>query len=126
MAGRARFDDPVEDFRSGSHRFTEFCVADATRYELMFQRTVPGFVPSPDSMRLAEQSYAPMAAALAALGITAQAQIDLWVVVQMGLTDQQLANDPGGRRFVDLLDTAVDMYLSSQPTRGRTTPRRTT
>jgi AcrR family transcriptional regulator len=126
MAGRTPMDDPLEDFRSGSRRFTEFCIADATRYELMFQRTVPGFVPSLESMRLAEQSYAPMAAALAALGITEQADIDLWVVVQMGLTDQQLGNDPGGRRFVDLLDAAIDMYVASRPTRHRTTHRRIT
>ena len=114
----------IEDFRSGSRRFTEFRIADATHDELMFQRTVPGFAPSPDSMRLAEQSCAPMAAALAALGITAEAAIDLWVVVQMGLTDQQPANDPGGRRFVDLLDAAIDMYVANRPNRQHTTPRR--
>jgi AcrR family transcriptional regulator len=103
---------PSTVFRHGSRIFSEFCLEDGVRYQLLFQRTIPGFVPSEPSMALAWASYQDMVAALGALGVTEGADIDLWTALQMGLTEQQLANDPGGRRFVELLDTAIDMYLA--------------
>jgi hypothetical protein len=48
---------------------------------------------------------------LAHHGITAQEDIDLYVALVGGLADSQLANDPGGDRWLRLLDRAVDMYL---------------
>lgn len=33
--------------RRGARAFFEFCTADPVRYQLLFQRTIPGFVPSP-------------------------------------------------------------------------------
>ena len=38
-------------------RFVDFCTADPARYQLLFQRTLPGFEPSP-------RSYAPAMRAL--------------------------------------------------------------
>jgi AcrR family transcriptional regulator len=112
MAGRDRNGNPVEVLKKGSRRFTEFCLEDEVRYQLLFQRTIPGFVPSAASMDLAWQSYRDMVAALAAAGVTDQADVDLWTAIQMGLTEQQWANDPSGRRFVDHLEPAVDMFLA--------------
>ena len=63
-------------------------------------------------MALAFASYQDMVGALAAAGVTEQADVDLWAAIQNGLTDQQLANDPGGRRYADLLDRAIDMFLA--------------
>jgi AcrR family transcriptional regulator len=103
---------PSTVFRRGSRIFTDFCLEDPVRYQLLFQRTIPDFVPSEPSMALAWASYQDMVAALGALGVTEPADIDLFTALQMGLTEQQLANDPGGRRFVDLLDNAIDMYLA--------------
>ena len=112
MAELDRTGKPVDVFKRGSRRFTEFCVEDEVRYQLLFQRTIPGFVPSEASMALAWQSYQDMVAALADAGVTDQADIDLWTAIQMGITAQQWANDPGGRRFVDHLEPAVDMFLA--------------
>jgi AcrR family transcriptional regulator len=103
---------PVDVFKRGSRLFTEFCLRDEVRYQLLFQRTIPGFVPSDASMALAWQSYQDMVGALAAAGVTEQADVDLWTAIQMGLTEQQLANDPGGGRFVDHLGPAIDMFLA--------------
>ena len=37
----------------------------------------------------------------------------------MGLNEMQLANDPGGRRFADLLDAAIDLFFAAEaPRRG--------
>jgi hypothetical protein len=112
MAGLDRTGKPVDVLKRGCRRFTEFCLEDEVRYQLLFQRTIPGFVPSEASMALAWQSYRDMVAALADAGVTEQADIDLWTAIQMGITEQQWANDPGGRRFVDHLEPAVDMFVS--------------
>ncbi len=42
---------PVDRFRHLAHRFFDFCTTDAVRYQLLFQRTVPGFEPSPGELR---------------------------------------------------------------------------
>jgi AcrR family transcriptional regulator len=112
MAELDRTGKPVDVLKRGCRRFTEFCLEDDVRYQLLFQRTIPGFVPSEASMALAWQSYRDLVAALAGAGVTEQADIDLWTAIQMGLTAQQWANDPGGRRFVDHLEPAVDMFLA--------------
>jgi AcrR family transcriptional regulator len=119
MAGLDRTGKPVDVFKRGSQRFTEFCIEDEVRYQLLFQRTIPGFVPSDASMELAWQSYRDMADALAAAGVTDQADIDLWTAIQMGITEQQWANDPGGRRFADHVEPAVDMFLAHMKRRRR-------
>jgi AcrR family transcriptional regulator len=112
MAGFDRTGKAVDVFKRGSLRFTEFCLADAVRYQLLFQRTIPGFVPSEASMDLAVQSYRDLVDALGDAGVTEQADIDLWTAIQMGITAQQWANDPGGHRFVDHLESAIDMFLA--------------
>jgi len=110
---------PVDVFKQGSRLFTDFCLADEVRYQLLFQRTIPGFVPTDASMALAWQSFRDMTGALAAAGITEQADIDLWRAIQMGLTSQQLANDPGGHQFADLLEPAIDMLVANVKRRKR-------
>jgi AcrR family transcriptional regulator len=119
MAELNRTGKPVDVFKKGSRRFAEFCLEDEVRYQLLFQRTIPGFAPSEASMDLAWQSYRDLVSALADAGVTDQADIDLWTAIQMGITEQQWANDPGGRRFVDHIEPAVDMFLAHVKRRRR-------
>ena len=112
MAELDRRGRPLDVFKRGCRRFVEFCLEDAVRYQLLFQRTIPGFVPSEASMAMAWQSYRDMAGALADAGVTNPADVDLWTSIQMGLTAQQWANDPGGHRFVDHLEPAIDMFIA--------------
>jgi len=63
-------------------------------------------------MDLAWQSYWDMAGAMAAAGVTARADIDLWTAIQIGITGQQWANDPGGHRYADHIESALDMFLA--------------
>jgi hypothetical protein len=74
-------------------------------------------------MALAWRSYQDMAGALAAVGVVDGPDLDLWTALQIGLTDQQIANDPGGRRWSSQLDRAIDMFLAF--VRGRPSRRRT-
>jgi uncharacterized protein (TIGR03083 family) len=43
-----------DSFRAGSRTFFDFCTEDPERYQLLFQRTLPGFEPSPESYAASE------------------------------------------------------------------------
>jgi AcrR family transcriptional regulator len=101
-----------EGFKAGARAWFAFCTADPARYQLLFQRTIPGFEPSAESMALANECLELGLSALAAIGITAAGAIDLYTALLTGLTDQQLSNDPGGDRWARLLDDALDMFLA--------------
>lgn len=91
--------------------FTAFGLEDPARYELLFQRHIPGFVPSADSYALAEQVLGRGVALMQAAGVTDQGGIDCIVAVTAGLMEAQLANDPGGDRWVRHLDRLVDLVV---------------
>ncbi|MDP8969488.1 MAG: TetR/AcrR family transcriptional regulator [Actinomycetota bacterium] len=119
---------PGSDLRSellaGARRFAEFSQADPVRYQLMFQRTIPGFEPTPSSYALAQEAYERDFAPLRAFGLTSQRHLDLVTGVISGLVAQQLANEPDSDRWLRLLDEAVDMlvhHLSTAVTTNRPT-----
>lgn len=99
-----------EDFRAGAHAFFAFCTADPVRYQLLFQRTIPGFEPSPEAYALAQEVLGRLGRQLASAGIDDPRHLDLWTAVMTGLTDQQISNDPGGDRWARLLDEVVDLF----------------
>lgn len=101
----------AESARRIAHAFFEFCTTDPVRYQLLFQRTIPDFVPSDDSYAVAVAVYESTRRRLASLGITDPAATDLWTALLTGLTDQQISNDPGGDRWERLIDRTVDMVL---------------
>ena len=92
--------------------FIQFCVDDPARYQLLFQRTIPGFEPSAESYALAVEALDEGRQALAAVGLTEPRHLDLWTALTTGLTDQQISNDPGGDRWIRLIDDAIDMYVA--------------
>ncbi len=94
-----------------SHRFFEFCTSDPVRYQLLFQRTIPDFVPSEESYAVAVDALEALANHLADIGVTGDESVDLWTAVLTGLTDQQISNDPGGDRWERIVDRAVLMLL---------------
>jgi AcrR family transcriptional regulator len=97
---------------AGVHRFVAFCTSDTPRYQLLFQRTVPGFEPSLESYAPAIRALDNVRTQLAALGITDERHLDLWTALTVGLVDQQISNDPGGDRWTRLVDSAVEMFLT--------------
>jgi AcrR family transcriptional regulator len=90
--------------------FVDFAVADLARYQLMNQRTIPGFRPSDEAYAVSIAAYDRMRAMMRRCGVRAQADLDLWTAIVGGLVDQQLANDPGGSRWRHQLPRLVDMY----------------
>ena len=116
--------DPRGALRAIASTFLEFAVQDQARYQLLFLRTVPGFQPSPDSYAIAVEVLATVRTALGRAGIRDEADVDLWTAVVAGLAGQQLANDPGGDRYVRLIDDAVAVFADH--TLGPSRPRRAT
>jgi AcrR family transcriptional regulator len=91
--------------------FVEFATEDRARGELLFQRPIPGFVPSPESYALAEQALARVVALLHETGINQQGDVDCIVAIVGGLVAAQTSNDPGGNRWVRHLNRLVDLYV---------------
>ncbi len=104
--------DPVAAAQRAAHRFFEFCTSDPVRYQLLFQRTIPDFVPSKESYAVAVQVYQRSLGRLNRMGVTDPGAMDLWTALMTGLTDQQISNDPGGDRWERLIDRAVVMLLA--------------
>ena len=107
----------------GSQRFVDFCVADPTRYQLMFLRVVPGFVPSEEAFAPALAYFTHFTSVMAEAGITEQSEVDLWTAAVAGLLSQQLANEPGTDRWTRLLPTTVEMLCDRAGLPRTTAPR---
>lgn len=105
--------DPVRALRQAARAFLAFCVEDPVRYQLLFERVVPDFVPSPASMELSAGALRYVEAWHRAAGLTDPADVDLWRAVLTGLAGQQIANDPGGGRWTRLAGRAIDGLLST-------------
>jgi AcrR family transcriptional regulator len=121
---------PRAAVRRSGRVFFDFAVANPARHQLMSQRTIPGFEPSPECyapavrvLELAKQHFR-------SLGATDPADHDLFAAMIDGLINQQLANDPGGTRWSALLDRAVDIWADGvglppdPPVQGRRTSHR--
>jgi AcrR family transcriptional regulator len=116
-------DTPEEGVRERARVFLHFCVEDPVRYQLLFQRTIPRFEPSPEAYAPALKVLDAVRVALSACGVTDARAFDAWTAVTQGIAAQQDANEPGGDRWIRLVDEITDMYLEHySPTRRRKHP----
>jgi AcrR family transcriptional regulator len=116
-------DDPREVLKASARRFSQFCTNSPAHYQLLFQRTIPGFEPSPESYAPAVGSLELARGRLALNGITEARHLDMWTALITGLVDQQVSNNPGGDRWTRLIDETVDMFLAHcKPTRASRKP----
>jgi AcrR family transcriptional regulator len=104
-------EDPQVLFTESMRNFVDFCTSDVARYQLLFQRTIPGFEPSTESYEPAVRALDAMRSRFARHGITNPRHIDMWTAMLTGVVDQQISNDPGGDRWARLIDDCVAMYL---------------
>jgi AcrR family transcriptional regulator len=91
-------------------QYFDFAIADLPRYQLMNQRTIPGFEPSADSFAPSQRTVRRAVDRLAAIGVTDSGDIEILFSIMAGLAAQQLANDPGGDGRRPLLVRAVQMW----------------
>jgi AcrR family transcriptional regulator len=110
---------PEEKLREHARVFLDFCVEDPVRYQLLFQRTIPRFDPSPEAFAPAVEVLDRTNATLRACGVTDDRAFDAWTAVTGGLAAQQDANEPGGDRWIRLVDDITDMYLQHYVPAGK-------
>jgi AcrR family transcriptional regulator len=104
--------DHSENLKADAKNFIDFCLSDVARYQLLFQHSVPGFAPSPESYAPAVRALELTREQLATYGVDDPRHIDIWTALLTGLVDQQISNDPGGDRWTRLVDDVVDMFLT--------------
>jgi AcrR family transcriptional regulator len=102
---------PHQQLAVHAHRFATFCTSDVARYQLLFQHLIPDFSPSPKSYAPAVRALDSAQQRLERAGVRDPRHLDLWTALMTGLVDQQISNDPGGDRWIRLIDEAVALFL---------------
>ena len=119
QAAPAATGDALAGLKASLRGFVEFCTEDPSRYQLLFQRTIPGFEPSADSFAIAVAALDATRDRLASYGINEPRALDLATAIGTGLADQQISNDPDGDRWLRLVDEAVEMFYAHHTRRQR-------
>jgi AcrR family transcriptional regulator len=111
--------DPRAALKKYMGAFVAFALEDPARCELLFERHVPGFTPSPESYALAEEALGRAGKLMNEAGVTQQGDIDCIVAMVGGLMEAQLSNDPGGSRWTRHLNRLVDLYVDDAIKRSK-------
>jgi len=115
--------DPRRALRNRARAFVDAAVADPARFELLFHRPIPGFVPSPEHLQLGLTHLARTRELAEAAGLRGKRAFDLFMATMRGLIAMQIANEPVGDRWTRLVDDAVDVlvdhYAKDEPRRAR-------
>lgn len=114
-----------QNLESSMHTYMLFAQKNPDLYQLMFQRPVPGFVPSEESMAVslalldtARMQFSQIWESGDILtDLSFEEARDLFIAFQHGLTELHLANNPelpvGQGRFGKLISQAVQLFLDS-------------
>ena len=121
VAKRSYVGDPRRALARFLGDLVQFSSDDIVRHQMLFQRTIPGFEPSAEAFALALEFYEVGRQLIAAAGVTDQRSIDIFTALANGLAHQQVANEPGGQRWVRLAGRVTEMFLADID-RRRTTP----
>jgi len=103
--------DPRAALKRYLGAFMTFQQEDPARCELLFQRHLPGFTPSPESYALAEIAMARVVKVMHEVGVTQQSDIDCIIAMTAGLMEAQMSNEPGGNRWSRHLNRLVDLLV---------------
>ncbi len=103
--------DPRTALKKFLAEFVSFALEDAARYELLFERHVPGFTPSATSYALAEDVLGRVHKLIHDTGVTEPGDVDCIIAIVAGLMEAQMSNDPGGNRWIRHLNRLVDLYV---------------
>jgi AcrR family transcriptional regulator len=99
--------------------YLAFALENPELYQLCFERPVPGFVPSEQSLQISygilHQSYARFTGLLPDMDTDLQSEqvVDLVIAIAHGITAQHMANEPhlalGEGRFGSLIPAALEV-----------------
>lgn len=100
--------------------YLSFAKANPDLYQLCFERPVPGFVPSPESMQtswdLLNQAYSQIGRFHESLdtNLPPQQCVDLLIAMMHGITAMHMSNEPelpaGEGRFGGLIPAAIEVF----------------
>jgi len=117
-----------DELRINIEAYMSFALENPELYQLCFERPVPGFVPSKESLALSfgilNQSYQRAEKFKKKLDtkLTGQQIVDTVIAISHGLTAMQLANEPaapvGQGRFGSLIPIVLAMLEESMPIKG--------
>ena len=110
--------DPRAALKKILRTFIDFALEEPARCELLFERHVPGFTPTSESYALAEEAFGRIVSTMRDAGVTDEGDIDCLTAMTAGLMEAQLANDPGGDRWVRHLDRMIDLHLDDAQQRS--------
>jgi AcrR family transcriptional regulator len=111
--------DPRTALKRLMASFVAFAMEDPARYELLFERHIPGFAPSPESYALAEEALGRAYKVIGEAGVTDPGDVDCIVAMVAGLMEAQTSNDPGGTRWTRHLNRLIDLYVDDAITRSK-------
>ncbi|MDX1417773.1 MAG: TetR/AcrR family transcriptional regulator [Candidatus Promineifilaceae bacterium] len=112
-------------FKYATEAYMSFAVENPELYQILFERPVPGFHPSEESMTFSlaalNQARAEFAEMLTAMGIDPgvpmEKAMDLAIAMNHGLTAQHMANEPhlpvGEGRYGSLIPQAVAIFKAA-------------
>jgi AcrR family transcriptional regulator len=103
--------------KKGLAVYVEFALEDRARNELLFERHIPGFEPTPESYALAEEALHRVVELMHDAEVTQQGDVDCLVAVTAGLIEAQMSNDPDGDRWTRHLDRLVDLLVDDAHSR---------
>ena len=124
--------DAREELVAVVEDLVRFSSDDPVRHQLLFQRTIPGFEPSTAAMEPARAFVDLMTERLRAARVDGPSDVDLFSAIVSGLAHQQVANDPGGDRWVVLARRVVEVLVAdvdrraAGPTKSQPVPNRRT
>jgi len=114
-----------ENLQRAMEQYLQFALDYPELYQLCFERPVPGFEPSAESMKISltllHSVYERVAAQLgelgAAQGLAVPQLVDLAIALMHGLTAQHPANEPslplGQGRYGSLIPAAVTLFRNA-------------
>jgi len=117
----------TEQFQRALETYMTFATQNPELYQLVFERPIPGFEPSEESMAVSftvlEESRQQFAQLIAESGLDVDlpvpAAFDLSIALMHGLTALHMANEPhlpvGEGRFGSLIPDAAIMFIKAWP-----------
>jgi hypothetical protein len=87
--------NPREALRNRARAFVASAVQDPFRFQLLFERPIAGFVPSPESLAIGVAGLDETRRLAEGAGLRGQRPFHLFVAATRGLVALQIANEPG-------------------------------
>lgn len=103
--------EPRAALRESCQLLYQWVTENPIASQLIFNRTIPGFDPSPGSYAPAQEYLSRSGQQLNAAGVTDSGDVDIFVALLGSLIQQQQTNEPGGSRWIRHLDTVLQMFF---------------